>query len=130
MDSDRQVFNVLNQSLSLESGSTVIPMKTIPEDRVSSLGSAGGESVNLPENPVPSPVYYPATSGSGIPRRESSDSQAPFGKDRKDSKDASDKSILALREHCSSRQPKCSCDVIILYTLSQKSVSATLYFTT
>ena len=117
LDSDKQVFKVLNQSLSLDSGTSVsssrVPMQTIPEDRVSSLSSAGGsESLAMPENPVPSPIYYPA-SGTGIPPPPDSDVvsiKTPLDTARTD---ASDKSILALREKCSSRQQKCSCDVII-----------------
>ena len=118
LDSDKQVFKVLNKSLSLESGTSVssgsrVPMQTIPEDRVSSLSSAGGsESLAMPENPVPSPIYYPA-SGTGIPPPPDSDTgslKTPLDTARTD---ASDKSILALREHCSSRQQKCSCDVNI-----------------
>ena len=111
-DSDQAVFNTLNQSLSLESrrslesgtNSLLNRMKAIPEHAADSSMSSK-DSFALPENPVPSPVYYPAATG------------LPDGDEITDSTSkvqasASDKSILALRECCSSRQQKCSCDVM------------------
>ena len=107
-DSDQAVFNTLNQSLSLESGtnSLLTRMKAIPED--SSMSSK--DSFALPENPVPSPVYYPAATG--LPDDVTGGPDSGSGSASK-AQGASDKSILALREWCSSRQQKCSCDVML-----------------
>ena len=107
-DSDQAVFNTLNQSLSLESGtnSLLTRMKAIPED--SSMSSK--DSFALPENPVPSPIYYPAATG--IPDGDGDVTGPDSTAASKAQADASDKSILALRECCSSRQQKCSCDVM------------------
>ena len=112
-DSDQAVFNTLNQSLSLESrrslesgtNSLLNRMKAIPEHAADSSMSSK-DSFALPENPVPSPVYYPAATGLPPDGDEITDSTS------KVQASASDKSILALRECCSSRQQKCSCDVM------------------
>ena len=112
-DSDQAVFNTLNKSLSLESGGTTNSlfgnrMKAIPEHADSSMSSK--DSFALPENPVPSPVYYPAATG--LPDDVTGGPDSGSGSASK-AQGASDKSILALREWCSSRQQKCSCDVML-----------------
>lgn len=116
-NSDTNVFNVLNKSLSSDSSQTGQSLnvfkpihETIPE--VESRSSI--ESWSLPENPGTSPVYYPASQQVAID--PDADPEGFVGSPEKMShiSGVSDKSAAVLRERCSSRTEKCHCycDVI------------------
>ena len=106
MDSDNKVFQVLNKfSLSSEENNSLpIQNQTIPEESPISV-----QSWSMPENPGASPVYYP-----GGQVAETTEAATVVGEKlvKMDTVE-SEKSIIALREHCTIRDGSCSCEVII-----------------
>jgi hypothetical protein len=140
-DSDVKVFNTINKSLSQAPAENSVfnNIMLLGRGQASISGqhrqnnddileetscSSSVGSLSIPDNPGPSPVYYPAsqpTLGQIDPEIDDHNSLrserisrigtakttlgAPSPK--------SEKSITVLREHCSSRIDRCSCDVNI-----------------
>ena len=114
LDSDTKVFNVLNKSLSSDSKLSVFKPKHETIHEIQDQSSI--ESWSLPENPGTSPVYYPAAENT-LPEVFEENNMIPLDPAKKlqEPKEASEKNINALREHCSTKIQPCSCEVIYIF---------------